>query len=763
MPEFDVVGKNLAAVGSQAVVTGKAEYCPDLEFPGMLVGKLLYSPHACARIKNLNVTAARELPGVAAVITADDIPGENSYLYWYPDQPLLVKDQVRYQGDAVAAVAAETEEIALAALEAIEVIYEPIEGVFDPEGAMKSGSKRVWPDKENVQSHYIDEWGDIDQGFAAADVIVEDTYSTHYEEHAMLETESAVAYLEPDGTVIVYASAQAPHRDRMQIARALNLPEAMVREITPHIGGAFGAKDEAHIQIHAALLASHTDRPVKIVRTREESIQTHIKRHPAKIRYRTGATRDGKLTAIHMIAIGDTGPYVNAGEEVMMVMANYGVSPYFVPNVRTEAYTVLTNNPICGAFRGFGVPQVTFAFERQMDELAKRLDMDPLEIRQLNGLETGQRFQPKAIVRKGDGMRACLEKAAQLSNWGDRGNLVRQPAPHLRRGWGMATSLHKSGFGCDVTDHASASVNMAPDGSVVLRTGGSDMGQGLHTVLAQFVAEQLGITPDLVNVYKPDTTLAADAGSSVASRATLFSGNAVIRAADPIRKVLLDLAVEETGADLELLGLGNGFVHVEGERVNITVAQLAAKAYESNLPMQASGFYTMDYPDAQLEDGTQGYEQTTSFGTHVAQVLVDIETGQVEVEQIVAVHDVGQVVNPGGLRGQIEGAVSMAVGYTFMEQLLVEQGITLNNSLESYLIPTSFDTPDIKIGVVELHDAEAPLGAKGAGEPPINITPAAIANAVSDAIQMPVTQLPISPEWILEAVQTSSDRGNDDI
>lgn len=758
MSEFDVIGKHLAAVGSQAIVTGKAIYCPDLELPNMLVGKLLYSPFACARISRLDVTQARSMPGVVAVLTAGDIPGENSYLYWYPDQPLLVSDQVRYQGDAVAAVAAETEDIALEALAAIKVEYEPLEGVFDPEVAMQPDAQRVWPDKDNVQSHYVDQWGDVELGFSQADVIVEDTYSTHYEEHAMLETESAVAYVEPDGTVVVYASAQAPHRDRIQIARALGLPEAMVREITPHIGGAFGAKDEANIQIHAALLAYETGQPVRIVRTREESIRTHVKRHPARIRYRTGATKDGKLTAVHMIAIGDTGPYVNAGEEVMMVMANYGVSPYYVPHARTEAYTVLTNNPICGAFRGFGVPQVTFTFERQMDELAHRLEMDPLEIRLLNGLQTGQRFQPKAIVRQGDGMTACLEKAAQLSNWKERENVTRNPVPHLRRGWGIAASFHKSGFGCDVTDHASAAVNMAPDGSVLVRTGAADMGQGAHTVIAQFVAERLGVTPSQVNVYKPDTTLAGDAGASVASRATVFSGNAVIRAAEPIREVLLDLAAEETGADLELLDLGEGFVHVEGERVNIPVANLAAKAYERNLPMQASGFYAMEYPEVQLPDGSNGYEQLASFGAHVAQVLVDIETGQVEVEQIVAVHDVGQVVNPGGMRGQIEGAVSMAFGFSFMEELLVEGGKTLNNSLESYLIPTSFDTPDIKIGVVELHDPEAPLGAKGVGEPPINITPAAIANAVADAINTPINQLPLSPERILEAIQDGNNR-----
>jgi CO/xanthine dehydrogenase Mo-binding subunit len=753
MPEFAVVGKHMAAVGSRDVVTGKAAYCPDLEVPNMLVGKLLYSPHACARIINLNISKARAMPGVAAVITADDVPGENSYLYWYPDQPLLVSDQVRYQGDAVVAIAAETEEIALAALEAIDVEYEPLEGIFDPEVAMQPDARRVWPEKENLHSHHVEDWGDIEAGFSQADVIVENTYTTPYQEHAMLETESAVAYLDYDCTVVVYASAQAPHRDRTQIARALGLPENMVREITPHIGGAFGAKDEAHIQIHAALLAYKTGRPVKIVRTREESIRAHVKRHPAKIRYRTGAAKDGKLTAVHMVAIGDTGPYVNAGEEVMMVMAAYGVSPYFVPNARSEAYTVLTNNPTCGAFRGFGVTQCTFAFERQMDELARCLGMDPLKIRLLNGLKTGQRFQTKAVVSMGDGMQACLEKVAQISNWEERENTPRRPESHLRRGWGVAASFHKVGFGCDITDHASAAVNMAPDGSVLVRTGASDMGQGAHTVLAQFVAEQLGVTPPNVKVFKPDTTLAADAGASVASRATVFSGNAVIRAAEPIRQVLLDLAAEETAADPALLDLRQGFVYVEGERISLKVADLAAKAYDKNLPMQASGFYTMDYPEVELPDGSAGYEQIADFGAHIAQVLVDIETGQVTVEKVVAVHDIGQVVNPKGVRGQIEGAVIMASGYALMEELLVDQGVIQNSSFDSYLIPTAFDSPQIISDVVELPEAETPLGAKAIGEPPMNIAPSAIANAVSDAIGAPITQLPITPERVLEALE----------
>jgi CO/xanthine dehydrogenase Mo-binding subunit len=753
MSEYSVVGKHQPAIRGRDIVTGKAKYSPDLEFPDMLVGKLLYSPYASARILKLDVSQARSIPGVAAVMTAVDIPGENSYLYWYGDQPLLVADQVRYRGDALAAIAAVSEEIALAAMDAIVVEYESQEGIFDPVEALKPDSPRVWADKENLHSHHIEEWGDIDQGFKQADVLVEGTYQTSYQEHAMLETESAVALVEPDGTILVYASAQAPHRDRIQIARALGVPEAKVREITPHIGGAFGAKDEANIQVHAALLANQTGRPVKIVKTREESILTHVKRHPINLTYRIGATSAGKLTAVHLVGIGDTGPYVNAGEEVMMVMGAYGVTPYSVPHVKTEALTVLTNNPICGAFRGFGVPQATFAFERSMDELAKELDMDPLQIRLLNGLKTGQQFQPKVLVRQGEGMAACLEMVAELSDWNNKEKIDRKPAPHLRRGWGLAASFHKIGFGCNIPDHASAGVNMAPDGSVLVRTGAADMGQGAHTVIAQFVAEHLGVTPDQVHVYKPDTALAADAGASVASRVTVFSGNAALKAAQPIRDVLIGLAAEEIGVDPGLIDLQDGFVQVENEQVKLTISELASRAYENNLPMQASGFYTMDYPDAELPDGTDGYEQTVGFGAHVAQVLVDIETGQVEVEKVYAVHDVGRVINPKGARGQVEGAVLQGVGYATMEDLVVDEGLIQNHSLESYLIPTVYDIPETITGYVEIPETSGPLGAKAVGEPPINISPAAIANAVTDAIGAPVRNLPITPERVLSLLE----------
>ena len=435
---MDVIGKQTAPLAIEEKVTGQAKYVADLSFPGMLVGKLLYTRFPSARIIRLDTNEARELPGVYAILTHADIPGENSYLYaTTPDQPLLISDIARYQGDAIAAVAAQDEQTAQAALDAIQVEYEELPGVFDMLAALEPGARRVWADKSNLCDQLVIERGDLLAGFNEADIIIENTYQTQRVEHAFLETEGAVALVE-HGTIIVYTCCQSPHRDRMQIARALGIPQDRVRVITPHIGGAFGGKDEAHVQIHAALLAHATGKPVKLIRSREESILTHVKRHPVVIRYRSGAKRDGRLTAVQVEATGDTGPYRNAGPEVMGLVAEMSGGPYKIPNARLEARTVFTNNPICGAMRGFGIPQAAFACEAQMDALAKALNLDPLEIRLRNGLETGTMLPSGVTIREGQGMKACLLEAARLAGWERQGSNRAQPgaspAPRLGDG-----------------------------------------------------------------------------------------------------------------------------------------------------------------------------------------------------------------------------------------------------------------------------------------------------------------------------------------
>ncbi len=755
MDEFSVIGKAANANRSHEIVTGQARYCPDIRLPGMLVGKLLYTKYPCARILSIDVSAARALPGVVTVLTAQDIPGENSYLYAQPvDQPLLVYDLVRYQGDALAAVAAENEEAAMAALDAIQVVYEPLPGVYDVLEAMKPEAQQVWSDRGNVADHLVINHGDIEAGFKLADVIIENTYSTPLVEHAFMETEGAVAFRDEDGSMVVYSSCQAPHRDRMQIARSLGVPENRVRVITPHIGGAFGGKDEAHVQIHAAILAQASGCPVSLIRSREESILTHVKRHPVIIHYRSGITRQGKLTAVHAEAIGDTGPYLNTGRDVMNFVAATLSGPYTVPHARLEAYTVFTNNPICGAMRGYGIPQASFAYEAQMDALAHAIGMDPLEIRLLNGLETGLQVPTGVTIREGRGMKACLHEAAQLSGWKVRNQQDRRPASHLRRGWGMASIWFSIGMGRNIPDHAAATLEMTQDGSVILHTGAADMGQGAHTALAQMAAEAIGVRLESVKVVGPDTNRTFDAGPSVASRQTFISGNAVLRAAQPIRAALLQTANEITGLPVDILELKLGYLLAEGELLPVTVSELAVKAMQQNRSLQAEGFYAMEYPEELPPNSYRYAPSVFTFGTQVAQVLVDTETGQVRLEKLVAVQDAGTIINPGGARGQVEGGVIMGLGYALMEELLVENGTTRNLNLGSYLVPTASDVPELIVKFVEIPEPYAPYGAKGLGEPPLTPTAPAILNAVVDAIGVPLYQIPLTPERVLTAIDS---------
>ena len=751
--EMAVIGNPSSAIGSREITTGRAKYCPDIHLPRMLIGKLLYTRYPCAKILNINTINALEIPGVIAVLTHKDVPGENSYKYWYDDHPLFVSDTVVYQGDIIAAVAAETEEAAIAAINAIEVDYTPCDGIFDVHDAMKPNARRVWPDRDNVHSHLVIERGDLKKGFADADVVVDHTYQTHLVEHAFMETEGAVAYTEDDKSMVVYTSSQTPHRDRKQIARALNLPENMVRVITPFIGGAFGGKDEAHVQIHAALLAQATNRPVSLIRSREESFLTHVKRHPVTIHYQTGATKDGKLTAIHVVSIGDTGPYVGAGEEVMGAIASVSFGVYKVPDARLEAYTVLTNNPICGAFRGFGVPQITFAIERQMDHLANKLNMDPVELRLKNCLKTGDRLPTGIVIREAGGIKASIEEAAKTFGWNRRKEESEPTRPSQYRGWGVACTLHPVGLGHNVEDHAGAAIDMAPDGSITLRTGAADMGQGVHTILAQIAAETLGIKVESVKVFKPDTSVTPDAGPSVATRQSYISGNAVINAAQPIRKSLLLVASEETGLKPETLSLRGGYLHAEDEQLNYTVSALASKAHQRNLPMHGDGYYAMRFPGEFPVDGYPYANHVFCYGTQMAKVLVDLETCEVTIEDFVAVHDVGKAINPQSVRGQIMGGITQGIGYSLMEELIVENGQTQNLSLDSYLIPTSKDVPRIRTKLVEIYEPDGPYGAKGIGEPPINPTAPAIANAVSDALGIPIDELPITPEKLFELIK----------
>ncbi len=755
MTETSVMGQWTSAPGGYDIVTGKARYCPDIQLPGMLTGKLLYSPHARARILNLDISKARHLPGVHAVITHADIPGENSYLYASPDQPLLVVDEVRFQGDAVAAVAAADVETAEAALALIEVEYEPLPGLFDPLEAMKPGADQVVAGQDNVMMKMTYLTGNVDAAIAAADVVVENTYRTQWAEHAFLETEGGVATLDEEGGVTVYSTCQAPHRDRMQIARALALPESMVRVITPYIGGAFGGKDEAHVQIHAALLAQAAGQPVRLIRGRRESMLTHVKRHPIIVQCTTAADKDGRLLAVKARAVADAGPYTNATHEVLNKFGEFIGGPYKIPNLEVEKIGVHTNNPITGAFRGFGAPQAAFVYESQMDELANKLGMDPLEIRLLNGVETGTQMYTGVVVREGSTMKASLHKAAEMIDWENRDQLEHQPEKHLRRGWGMATILKGAGLGRDLADHAGVSLEMHRDGSLVIHSAAADMGQGIITLLAQVAAERLGLNMSEVQIARADTSKSPDAGASCASRQAIVSGNAVLLAANEIRDTLLGLAARKTKVSKDRLDLRDGQLHVDSVPHEMTVKDLAARAATWGYPLHAQSRYHLEYPDDAPDVPYRYSSEIFQFCTQVAQVLVDCETGQVTVERLVAVHDAGKMINPGGVYGQIEGGCAQGIGYALSEELVVENGHTLNASLENYVCPMALDIPELEMHVLEVPQPDAgPLGAKGIAEAPIIPTAPAIRNAILDAIGKPLHRLPMTPERVLKAIDS---------
>ena len=750
------VGNWVKASGADDIVTGRAQYCPDLKLPGMLTGKLLYSPHTRARIKKLDVSKARNMAGVFAVITHEDVPGQNNYLYSEPDQPLLVIDEIRYQGDALAAVAAVDEKTAEAAIQAIEVEYEVRECICDPLEAISGDSDQVVQGESNIimQQTYIT--GDVDAAFASADVIVENTYRTQWAEHAFLETEGGVAFVDTNNVVTVYSSCQAPHRDRMQIARALDIPESKVRVITPYIGGAFGGKDEAHVQIHAALLAQASNRPVSLIRGRRESILTHVKRHPIIVQCSTAATRDGQLLAVKAKAIADAGPYANATHEVLNKFGEFIGGPYKVQNLLVEKIGVRTNNPISGAFRGFGAPQAAFVYESQMDDLARKLDMDPLEIRLLNGVETGTRMYTGVVVREGTAMKASLQRATEMMSWDKRHENERQPDNHLRRGWGIATILKGSGMGRGLADHAGVILEMHRDASVVLHSAAADMGQGISTILAQLAADKLGIDIDTIHVTRADTSLAPDAGASCASRQCMVSGNAVLIAAEKIRDSLLSVAEEKLGLDKEHLQLRGGNLYVDNDLSDLNVKKLANRAYLKGRRLFAEGRYELEYPDDVPEVSYKYSMEVFQFCTQVAQVLVDCETGQVTVERLVAVHDAGKIINPGGVYGQIEGGCAQGIGYALTEELVVSNGVTLNPSLENYVIPMALDIPELEMDVIEMAEPiGAPLGAKGVAEAPIIPTAPAIRNAILDALDQPFYELPITPERIVTKLDES--------
>ncbi len=746
------VGAPAPRLGGLERATGELRFTADLSVPEQLYGRVLRSPYPHAELLAIDVSRARRMPGVAAVLTAADVPGARTFGLMVADQPVLAFDRVRSVGDAVAAAYAETEAQAEAALREIEVTWRELPVVDSPEAALRPGAPQLYPNGNLLRQVHIRK-GDVEAGFAQAEVIVEGAYRTPFVEHAYLEPEAALALPDGAGGVTVHVGSQGPWLDRKQVAEALALPLERVRVVHMPVGGAFGGKEDITLQILAALGAVRTGRPVKMVLSRAESLRVSTKRHAEVLHYRTGAMRDGRLVALEATIYADTGAYASLGPSVLFRSASFGTGPYEIPHVRIDAYAAYTNNVMAGAMRGFGNPQVTFAAEVQMDELARRLGMDPFALRRKNALRPGSLTGTGDLLEESVGALATLEAVEQ--------ELARTPRPAPLPGWkigiGVASAYKNVGLGGGANDEAEAAVELAPEGTLWVRVGCADLGQGAETAMAQIASEVTGVPLAAIRVHAGDTALDPPGAMTTASRETFITGNAVLQAAQAWRAQCLEAAgalLRRPAADLDLRA-GRIILLKDGQPL-LTLAELAVQSD----PIRAHSHYrapaTAPYRPGEGEpaDPAQGrLHFAYCFGAQAAMVAVEEATGRVQVLKIIAAHDAGRILNPQSVEGQIEGGVVMGLGYALSEEFVLRQGQVVTDTLRKLGLPTAEQAPEIKVLLVENPHSQGPLGAKGMAELPASATAPAIINAIYDAVRVRVRELPARTEKIRDGMK----------
>lgn len=773
-----VVGQSVPSQEAVAKVTGAAKYADDYTFPDMLFARTLRAAHPHARLLRIDTSAARALPGVRAVLTHADVPGRNRHGLVHLDWPVLCDTKVRYMGDAVAIVAADTEEIAAEALKRIAVEYEPLGVVADPEYARNPDAPLVhedWP-TGNLLKHIKVRHGDIDQGFAQAEVIVESEYRTPTTEHAFLEPECAIGI--PAGVaghdkLTVYVGSQIPYQDRHQLAGAMSLPESEVRVVGTLIGGGFGGKEDIAGQIHVAMLAQVTGRPVKMLYTRQESLVFHPKRHATIIRIKTGATRDGRLTAVQAELYGDGGAYASLSDKVMTRATTHATGPYVVPNAKIDCYAMYTNNPVSGAFRGFGVTQSAFAVEQNMDLLAAKLGLDPIAIRRLNAQRVGAVTATGQLLRESVGLLESLDRVYESMQeddhqrgghgHGDHGHHGNGYAGngHFRwswregrmaYGWGVACAYKNTGLGGGAPDKAGVEIEAFEDNSFEVRTSSADMGQGLVMVVAQCAAEELRVPYERVRVLLSDTDKTPNGGPTTASRQTYVTGNAARLAAATLRDAMAQVAAESLDIPPQRIRFEEGLVRCDEQEVQ--TGEIVRWMKRQGL--RAASLYEYTAPQTQPLGTGGDMHFAFSYATQSALVAVDLDTGEVKVLKIVGGHDVGRAINPLALQGQIEGGIVMALGNCLTEAYITEDGVPWSRLLSRYKMPSIRHSPEIISHIIEARTADGPYGAKGVGEiASINTSPA-IANAIAAATGVRVYSLPVDQDALLRALKSGA-------
>jgi CO/xanthine dehydrogenase Mo-binding subunit len=765
-PTSSLIGASVPRVEGRDKVSGALKYAIDHYPERLLWAGALRAGVARGRLVRVDVAPALLVPGVFAALTSQDVPGSNRLGIVVKDTPLLVEETIRCAADPVALVLAESRDALRRGLEAVEIEIEPLPPVLDPVLALEADAPNLHDrPKGNLLASAELVRGRGEDALADCAVVVRGEFETPMQAHAFLEPENGVAWIEKeseesDGTLVLVASTQAPHRDRLELAHALGLPLKRIRVLAPPLGGGFGGKDGVTAQGLLALAALHAQgRPVKMVWEREESFAAGYKRHPARLRYALGAQPDGRLHCLVAEFFYDTGAYAHLGTPIMSMGLEHAAGPYFLPHARVRGNSVHTNNPTAGAMRAFGAVQPAFAMERLLDELAAGLGLDPLEIRRRNALRPGDANLAGVLVSRPTGLLECLERLGQSPRWRER-QAWRDAAPrYARRGVGLACAMHAMGYGRNVTDLAIAKIELNERGSLRLYVGISDMGQGNATAYAQIAAETLRQTPESIELVWPDTSRTPYAGSAAASRTVFAFGQALIEACEQLRDRLLrraallfqrthveDFALQSgcvhdarTGRALPLALLA-GLMQPEervciGERLTPEPAQAPASA-----PRLAFGF-----PHGRF-----------CYAAHLACVEIDELTGKTRIDRYLAATSAGRVLNPQGYEQQIQGAIAQGIGYALSEECAVQDGIVGNTSFSSYVIPTSLDLPDVESYAVEAPDPEGPFGLKGVGEigavAPLPALANAIANALPPEAASRLRAAPLTPERVLAAL-----------
>ena len=752
MPDSHIaVGKSMQRIDGVDKVTGSAKYAVDIKLDNMLHAKLLRSPHAHARVKNIDISAAEKLPGLRAVATILEVP--KVIEYWFSlrtekkKKQMFLRDNVlRFIGDPVLAVAADDQQTAEKALSLIKVEYEPLPAVYDPFEAMAEKDVKIH-NRGNIAFKVDKVYGDIQEGFKNADIIIENTYRTSKQKHAALEPfGTCIAHYQSNGKLTVYSSTQLPHWSRHYLAGALDLPLNKVRVIKPHTGGSFGGRcGLIHgLEVMCSWLSRQTGRSVRMSFSREEDFMATETRHPMTIRMKTGATKDGILTANDVEIVSDVGGYGTHYIGVMADCLSTGVGLYKISNYTFSATAVFTNKSLCGALRGYGNPQMNFAQESQMDIIAEKLRIDPLELRLKNYRELGEIDPVLNEEIRSNGLQECLEKGAESSGWKQK-RLQKPGTGTMKRGIGLSVMLHGTGAGKALPDPAAATVMINADGSVNLMTAAADEGQGNRTVLAQIASETLGIEFDKISVSETDTeTTPLDCGTH-GSRQAYSGGLAVRAAANEAREKLLAYAKKKLIVNEDQLRVKDGAIFEAKNPDNkILISDLMRQTQIEDMSVceQVIG------SAAGVAPAMPGY-----YGAIFVEVEVDTETGEVKVLKLTSAFDVGRAINPDLVEGQITGGAVMGIGFALTENLLLRDGQILNSSFADYRLLRSCDVPEIVPIIVESNEPTGPFGAKGIGEGCMVNVASAISNAICHATGVRLTDLCMTPDSILQGYE----------